>query len=82
MSNKIRNRQKIPDCGNNSKIKYQNRRKRQNRYPYANTLPITCLGTGTSIKSGVVKLVFFSKGIKFKDRSKDYFKYMNYMYIY
>ena len=50
----------MPYCRNNSKIKYQNRRKRQNRYP--NTQIHDCsfslLGKGTSIKSGEVKLVF------------------------
>ena len=29
----MKNKEKIPNCRNISKIKYQNHRKRQNRYP-------------------------------------------------
>ena len=42
-SNKmIKQKQNIPHCLNNVKIKYQNRRKRQSRYP--NTQMLTVLG--------------------------------------
>ena len=59
MENKKQN--KTPYCPNNSKIKYQNRRKRQ--IDTTNTqirdLSISWFGTGTSIKSGGIKLVLW-----------------------
>jgi len=37
---KVKNKAKIPHYRNNSNIKYQNHRKRQNRYPWrTNTWP-------------------------------------------
>jgi len=42
----MKNKQKIPHCRNNSKIKYQNRRKRYNRY---HDCSLSWRGTGSSI---------------------------------
>ena len=60
MENK-KKQNKTPHCPNNSKIKYQNRRKRQ--IDTTNTqirdLSSSWLGTGTSIKSGGIKLVLW-----------------------
>ena len=47
----------IQHCRNNSKIKYQNRRKRSNRYSITRSL--SSFGTDISIKSNGVKLVFY-----------------------
>jgi len=55
--------EKIPHCGNNSKIKYQNCRKRH-RFDTHNTQihdgSLSWLYTDTSIKSGRVKLVLWA----------------------
>ena len=61
-------KEKIPHCLNNSKIKYQNRRKRQSRYPYHTHIhdrSLSSLGAGTSIKSGGVKLVVWVQASSF-----------------
>jgi len=56
---KMKNK-KIPHCWNNSKIKYQNCRKRQNQY--TNIWPLTFLAWYTHFnKSGRVKLYGHSK---------------------
>ena len=51
---------KIPHCRSNSNIKYQNRRKKKNRYiKHTNTLPLTLSWflIGTSVIYDGVKLV-------------------------
>jgi hypothetical protein len=56
MENK-KKQNKTPHCPNNSKIKYQNRRKRQidTTNTQMHDRALFCLGTDTSIKSGVDK---------------------------
>jgi hypothetical protein len=49
---------------NNSKIKYQNRRKRKKLIHLNYTL--SWLGTGTAIKSGRIKLVLFKPSLVVK----------------
>jgi hypothetical protein len=58
-------KEKIPHCLNNSKIKYQNRRKRQSRYPYHTHIhdpSLSSLGAGTP---GGVKLVVWVQASSF-----------------
>jgi hypothetical protein len=52
-------KQKTPHLRNNSKIKYQSRRKRQNRYPIHAQIhdpSLSWLGADISIKSGGITL--------------------------
>jgi hypothetical protein len=67
---------KIPHCQINSKIKYENRRKRQNQYLQTEIHSWLC--TDTSIKGGRVKLhCGFIDQNKFKKMKAGLFKWIN-----
>ena len=69
----------MPHCRNNSKIQPKNRRNWYNRYPNSQShdRSLFWLGTGTSIKSGSVKLILWTH----TSRLREMLSYLYFLHV-